>query len=58
MEPTISIGEWFLTLPVDGTDVGRGDIILFDVPNPTSGIDGLVSRVVAVGGATIGLRDW
>ena len=57
MEPTIKIDQWFLTLSVDGSDVRRGDIIVFGDPDPAPGIDALVSRVVAVGGDTVEASD-
>ena len=38
-------------------DVNRGDVVVFDSPNPNAAVDDLIKRVVALGGETFEIRD-
>lgn len=50
MEPTYEQGSTIRTKDVDGTDVERGDVIVFHEETAATEVDLLVKRVVAVGG--------
>ncbi|MGY6024370.1 signal peptidase I [Streptomyces spinosirectus] len=52
MSPTIGVGDRVLAQRVDGSEVRRGDVVVF---NDTSWVTGsaVVKRVVAVGGDTV-----
>ncbi|MFE7171819.1 signal peptidase I [Streptomyces sp. NPDC057616] len=52
MSPTIGVGDRVLAQRVDGSEVHRGDVVVF---NDTSWVTGsaVVKRVVAVGGDTV-----
>jgi signal peptidase I len=49
MAPTYTVGQRLVVERLDGNEVRRGDVVLFDAPE--SGVKGaLVKRVIAVGG--------
>jgi signal peptidase I len=52
MQPTIPIGGRVLAQRVDGADIRRGDVVVFDQKTWESNLP-LVKRVVAVGGDTV-----
>ncbi len=52
MSPTIVAGDRVLAQRVDGADIERGDVVVFQ--QPSWGDMPLVKRVVAVGGDTVG----
>ncbi|WP_282694012.1 signal peptidase I [Streptomyces sp. CC208A] len=51
MAPTLEIGAKVLAQRVDGADVKRGDVVVFE--DPLWGGSAMVKRVVAVGGDTV-----
>ncbi|MET9345123.1 signal peptidase I [Streptomyces termitum] len=51
MTPTLAVGSKVLAQRIDGTDVKRGDIVVFE--DPLWGGVPMVKRVVAVGGDTV-----
>jgi signal peptidase I len=51
MAPTISAGDRVLAQHIDGSEVHRGDVVVFN--EPTWANVPLVKRVVAVGGDTV-----
>jgi signal peptidase I len=55
MEPTVPAGTTVLAHSINGSQVGRGDIVVFR--DPTWGDTPLVKRVVAVGGDTVACCD-
>ncbi|MGQ4381296.1 signal peptidase I [Streptomyces sp. SAS_267] len=52
MAPTIKIGDRVLAQRVDGSEVRRGDVVVFDDKTWVTG-SSVVKRVVAVGGDTV-----
>lgn len=52
MAPTLSRGDRFLSRASDGTDLRRGDIIVFRGP-PDDVVDARISRVIAFAGEDI-----
>lgn len=62
MEPTIMVGDNLFAQKVTlelGQGVKAGDIVVFDnpAPDPATGHDVLVKRVIAVGGQTVDLQN-
>lgn len=60
MEPTIRAGQQVWTRPSSGSDLGRGDAILFrspPAPAPAPQSATVVSRVVGIGGDTVEAAD-
>jgi signal peptidase I len=53
MAPTIKIGDRVLAQRVDGSEVRRGDVVVFEDKTWVTG-SSVVKRVVAVGGDTVG----
>lgn len=52
MTPTIGVGDRVLAQRVDGSDIRRGDVVVFRDKDWVTGSD-VVKRVVAVGGDTV-----
>jgi signal peptidase I len=52
MSPTIHMGDRVLAQRVDGSDIRRGDVVVFDDKTWVTG-SSVVKRVVAVGGDTV-----
>ncbi|MEU6282445.1 signal peptidase I [Streptomyces sp. NPDC047028] len=52
MTPTIGVGDRVLAQRVDGSDIRRGDVVVFRDSDWVTGSD-VVKRVVAVGGDTV-----
>ena len=52
MSPTIGVGDRVLAQRVDGSDIRRGDVVVFRDKDWVTGSD-VVKRVVAVGGDTV-----
>ena len=59
MEPTLMVDNRVVVYKLGYRlrDVNRGDVVVFDSPSRTEGVDDLIKRVVAVGGETFELRD-
>ena len=59
MEPTLMVDNRVVVYKLGYRlhDVNRGDVVVFDNPGPSAGIDDLIKRVVAVGGDTFEIRD-
>ncbi|GAB2616167.1 signal peptidase I [Streptomyces capparidis] len=55
MTPTIAVGDRVLAQRIDGGDVRRGDVVVFN--DPLWGNVTLIKRVVAVGGDTVACCD-
>ncbi len=61
MEPSIAPGTYVLARDVDGEDVGRGDVVMYE--SPVAGGQGQpagftrIARVIAVGGERIATDD-
>ncbi|MFC8508191.1 signal peptidase I [Streptomyces sp. NPDC057411] len=55
MTPTLAVGSKVLAERIDGTDVRRGDIVVF--ADPLWGDVTMVKRVVGVGGDTVAVAD-
>lgn len=55
MRPTVKPGDIVLAHRVDGKDVGRGDIVVFN--DPVWGTANEVKRVIGVGGDTVACCD-
>ncbi|MEU3076432.1 signal peptidase I [Streptomyces laurentii] len=51
MTPTLDVGSKILAQRVDGTDLRRGDVVVFD--DPLWGDATMVKRIVAIGGDTV-----
>ena len=56
MAPTIKIGDRVLAQRVDGSEIRRGDVVVFEDRTWVTG-SSVVKRVVAVGGDSIGFED-
>ena len=59
MEPTLMVDNRVVVYKLGYRlhDVNRGDVVVFDNPGPSAGVDDLIKRVVAVGGETFEIRD-
>jgi len=55
MEPTVMAGDTVVAHPVNGADVGRGDIVVFR--DPLWGDMPMVKRVIGIGGDTVACCD-
>src|SRR5690348_4217391 len=55
MAPTVQPGDTVLAHPVKGSEIGRGDVIVFS--DPLWGTSAMVKRVIGVGGDTIACCD-
>jgi len=55
MAPTVQPGDTVLAHPVKGSQIGRGDVIVFS--DPLWGTSAMVKRVIGVGGDTIACCD-
>lgn len=54
MEPTLSHGDLVTAREIDGNEVGRGDVVVVEVPAPdVGGTRRVIKRVVAVAGDEI-----
>ncbi len=50
MAPTYEPGDEFISEPVDGSEVRRGDVVLFSVPKRYPSTEKVMQRVIGVGG--------
>jgi signal peptidase I len=51
MSPTYGTGDIVLTEMIDGSDVRRGDVVLYELPDRYPDVDGpIMQRVIGVGG--------
>ena len=59
MEPTLMVDNRVVVYKLGYRmhDVNRGDVVVFDNPGQSFGIDDLIKRVVALGGETFEIRD-
>ena len=59
MEPTLMVGTRVVVYKLGYRlhDVDRGDVVVFDSPGQSAGVDDLIKRVVALGGETFEIRD-
>ncbi len=59
MEPTLMIDNRVVVYKLGYRlhDVNRGDVVVFDSPGQSPGVDDLIKRVVALGGETFEIRD-
>ena len=59
MEPTLMVDNRVVVYKLGYRlhDVNRGDVVVFDSPDPSPDVDDLIKRVVALGGETFEIRD-
>ena len=57
MEPTFGHGDPVTAREIDGDEVGRGEVVILEVPDAAGGSDLTVKRVVAVAGDEIASVD-
>ena len=59
MDPTLTAGNRVVVYKLGYRlhDVNRGDVVVFDNPGPSAGVDDLIKRVVALGGEIFEIGD-